>query len=339
MKPWVLIVALLLIYKIITIIPIEGYIIIGSVVAFMAARYLYRDYQSYKLASTSIRSASNVTNVSTQIIPHNIIVNVDASELERVEHGYQYFHKSQNFSPVSPPNSSVYQTTLVSGIFFRRLDVRSFFAGSGHRLEFEREPSNKHDKNAIKVIGISSQKRFFIGYVPKDYAKQIVDAGLDGVVQPCLRRIFCNSKDFYEVRFEIVGPSKLKRQYQDALNNKPADFYQKTYYKFFKITIPAKLTHSQAKKFISEHEKKMRDERPSELEEYEAYVNIFEEFEYYDFRKTFEIKKPTRRLLIEALDSLVKEGYNYKQLNIDIDFVCDRLRLMNRTLDAIKTDV
>lgn len=336
MKPWVLIVALLLIYKVVTLIPIEIYIILGSFVAFIIIRYLYRDYQSHKLASTSTSSTSNVVNISTQIIPHNTIVNIDASELERVEHGPQYFHKSQNFTPDSPPDSSVYQTTLVSGIFFRKSDVRGFFEGSDHRLEFEREPSNKHDKNAIKVIGISSQKRFFIGYVPKEYATQIVDASLDGIVHPRLRRIFCNSQDFYEVRFEIVGPSNLKKQYQEALNNKPADFYQKTYYKFFKITIPAKLTYSQAKKFISEHEKKMQDERPSELEEYEAYVNIFEEFEYYDFRKTFEIKKPTRKLLMDALDSLVNEGHNYKQLNIDIDFVCDRLRLMNKKLDMSK---
>lgn len=336
MKPWVLIVALLLIYKVVTLIPIEIYIILGSFVAFIVIRYLYRDYQSHKLASTSTSSTSNVVNISTQIIPHNTIVNIDASELERVEHDSQYFHKSQNFSPDSSPDSSVYQTTLVSGIFFRKSDVRGFFEGADHRLEFEREPSNKYDKNAIKVIGISSQKRFFIGYVPKEYARQVVDASLDGIVQPRLRRIFCNSQDFYEVRFEIVGPSKFKKQYQDALNNKPADFYQKTYYKFFKIKTPAKLTYSQAKKFISEHEKKMQVERPSELEEYEAYVNILEEFEYYDFRKTFEIKKPTRKLLIEALESLANEGYNYKQLNIDIDFVCDRLRLMNKKLDMSK---
>jgi hypothetical protein len=336
MKPWVLIVALLLLYKIVTLIPVEFYIVIGSVVAFIVIRYLYRDYQTYKLASTPIRSSSNAVNIPPQIIPYSTIINVDASEFERVEHGHQYFHKSQNFSPDSPINSSVYQTTLVSGIFFRRSDVRGFFAGLDHRLEFEREPSNKHDKNAIKVIGISSRKRFFIGYVPKDYARQIVDAGLDGIVHPRLRRIFCNSQDFYEVRFEIVGPSKLRKQYQDALNNKPADFYQKTYYKFFKITMPTKLTYSQAKKFISEHEEKMKDERPSELEEYKAYVNIFEEFEHYDFRKAFEIKKPTRKLLIEALDSLVNEGHKYKQLDSDIDFVCDRLRLMNRALDKSK---
>ena len=336
MKSWVLIVALLLIYKIVTLIPIEIYIILGSVVVFLVIRYLYKDYQSYKVANTSTRPISNVVNISTQIIPRNTIANVDVVELERVEHDHQYFHKSQNFTPDSPPNSSVYQTTLVSGIFFRKSDVRGFFAGLDHKLEFEREPSNKHDKNAIKVIGISSQKRFFIGYVPKEYAKQIVDSGLDDIVYPRLRRIFCNSQDFYEVRFEILGPSKLKKQYQDALNNKPADFYQKAYYKFFKIKIPAKLTYSQAKKFISEHEKKMQDEKPSELEEYEAYINIFEEFEYYDFRKTFEIKKPTKKLLTEALDSLVNEGHKYKQLNIDIDFVCDRLRLMNRKLDISK---
>jgi hypothetical protein len=263
MKLWVPILALFLLYKIITAIPIEVFIIIGGIVAFVVIRYLYINHQSHKSANTPAPSQTKTQDIpastATQIAPYVTTVNVNESEIEKIEHG-QYFHKSQNFSPENPPNSSVYQTTLVSGIFFRKLDVRGFFAGSSHRLEFEREPNNKHDKNAIKVIGISSEKRYFIGYVPKDYAKQIVDAGLDSVVHPCLRRIFCNSHDLYEVRFEIVGPSELRKQFQDALNNKPADFYQKAYYKLFKIAAPNKLTYSQAKKFIFEHHKKIKDQ-------------------------------------------------------------------------------
>jgi hypothetical protein len=49
----------------------------------------------------------------------------------------------------------------VMGIEHRLSDAVAFAKESSHKIEFEREPDNPHDKNAIKVIGISKRWFFF----------------------------------------------------------------------------------------------------------------------------------------------------------------------------------
>ena len=50
----------------------------------------------------------------------------------------------------------------VAGTSFRLKEVKAWVNSSNKSLELERDPDNEHDKNAIKVIGVS--KGFFFGY-------------------------------------------------------------------------------------------------------------------------------------------------------------------------------
>jgi hypothetical protein len=69
----------------------------------------------------------------------------------------------------------------VAGVSFRKADATAFALSKDGWLEFEKEPGNSHDRNAIRIIGCSKgflgTKRRFIGYVPKQFSKMIVEGG------------------------------------------------------------------------------------------------------------------------------------------------------------------
>jgi hypothetical protein len=327
MNPQLLIfaVVIVLIWKLLSAIPMWIYICFIVVGGYFLSKKIYRDYQERQWLLRN-------TSTQTDIIPYNPSINVLDVEVERIEPKQRY-NKSQNFSPEFPPNSSTYFVTTVAGITFRKVDAQIFFEGMDHSLEFERDPNNKHDKNAIKIIGISSGVRNFIGYVPKEFAEQLVLSKLDKIAKPYLQRIFCNSDDFYEVRFEVVGPSNLKQQFKDAYNKQPANSRQKDFYNFFKIPIPKKLTYEEAESLIKKEQARLLSGDAKSLDEFEAYLEIIEEFDTAYFRDDFEIKKPTKLQMEQALSELINQGYSYKDLSDNIDYVVDRLKLLNPQLD------
>jgi hypothetical protein len=124
------------------------------------------------------------------------------------------------FLPEYPSDFVIYETeTTVAGVDHRLDAALRFARGKNQRLDLEREPTNEHDPNAIKVFGISkawfTSRREFVGYIYRSEAKSIVENGFWGRIMPRLRHIWV-SDDSREViiRFDIVGPKKEKRAYQ-----------------------------------------------------------------------------------------------------------------------------
>lgn len=118
-----------------------------------------------------------------------------------------------------PEGFQIFEDRLeVAGVSFRRADSASFANSRNGWLELEREHSNKHDKNAIKVIGCSrtpfGAKRRFIGYVPKDVAKRIVEGGFWGRIQPRLLKTYVGEGEYVEILFQILGPKGQKFQFK-----------------------------------------------------------------------------------------------------------------------------
>jgi hypothetical protein len=79
-----------------------------------------------------------------------------------------------------PDGYQIYAERLeVAGLGHRRSDATSFVSGKEHSLELRRDPGNKHDKNAIEVIGcwkgLFRSKRRAIGYVPREVAAAIAE--------------------------------------------------------------------------------------------------------------------------------------------------------------------
>ena len=144
-------------------------------------------------------------------------------------------------------------------------------------------------------------------------------------VTPRLARMFQGNQDYFEVQFQIIGLKELKKDFDAFLENQPADTSQKDYYKFFNMPIPKGLTTSEASKQIAEHRAKLEAEDKTKLDEYDAYVEILEEFDDSDFKDNYDVKKPSRTVLNDALSQLKAEGKTYEYLSSNIDEVVDRV--------------
>ena len=221
----------------------------------------------------------------------------------------------QYFDNEIPENYKKYLTSEVAGLFFRKKEAQGFANGANQSLEFEREFNNSHDKYAIKIIGITASSRYFIGYIPKDISKQIVETDMLNNIQPLLIKIYQNFNNDIEIKFIIIGLKSTKEIFDAYKTNEIATPNQKEFLKFFKITIPKNLTTSQAKKIINEHTKKLEKEDPQQLQEFNSYDYIFEQFEDKDFREDNMIKKINKTIIHEALNKLIQQEKTYHYLS------------------------
>jgi hypothetical protein len=65
----------------------------------------------------------------------------------------------------------------VAGVYFRKDNANTFCREktTDKYLTMEQEPTNKYDKNAIKIYGVVKGKSLHIGYVPAPLAKRIAE--------------------------------------------------------------------------------------------------------------------------------------------------------------------
>lgn len=273
---------------------------LGIVIIVLIAYYIYSQSKSSSDSNQSNTSNSSYTSSSSK--------------------------KAQSFLPPIPKDHQIYVSNMmVAGITFRKNDVLRFMKATEQTLALEQEPNNPHDKNAIKVIGVTPSARYFLGYVPKEVSEQIISTGMLDKVTPRLARMFQGNQDYFEVQFQIIGLKELKKDFDAFLENQPADISQKDYYKFFNLTVPKGLTTGVAFKQIAEHRAKLEAEDKTKLQEYDSYIEILDEFDDSDFRETYEVKKPSRTVLNDALSQLKAEGKTYEYLSSNIDEVVDRV--------------
>lgn len=237
--------------------------------------------------------------------------------------------KAESFLPPIPQGYQIFvDNTQVAGISFQKSDALRFINGSNQTLEFVREPNNVIDKNAIKVIGVTPKAKYFVGYVPKQIAEQICVTGFFDKVQPRLARTYSGSKNYAEIRFQIIGLKEQINVFNAFLENQPATDWQKQYYNFFGVPLPKGLTTSVAAHTIAKHTSTLGGS--AGLQEFNAYIAIIEEFDDSDFRQDHEVKKPSKAVLDAALAQMLKEGATYQ--SIDIEDVVDKVIEINPTL-------
>jgi len=132
---------------------------------------------------------------------------------------YLFFKKRQKqgaydfYDPI-PAGYQIYiKNAEVVGIKYRKDDFLKFAHSDDQALELEPEPNNPKDQNAIRVIGTTKTGRYFIGYVPKEDARQIANSGLAATVKARLVRIYIGKSGFVDMRWQIVGPKKDKKHF------------------------------------------------------------------------------------------------------------------------------
>ncbi|WP_299478120.1 HIRAN domain-containing protein [uncultured Roseibium sp.] len=95
----------------------------------------------------------------------------------------------------------------------RKANATEFCKASGQSLALVPEPTNKHDGNAIIVLGEWKgwfrRKRKVLGYVPAETAATLAKSGNVAYVQPRLLKTYLGTDGFVEIEFQIIGPKDL----------------------------------------------------------------------------------------------------------------------------------
>lgn len=117
-----------------------------------------------------------------------------------------------------PEGMQIFEERIeVAGVSHRRQDAVSFAKAKNIWLEFERDQENQYDKNAIKMIGCSKgffgTKRRFIGYVPKDFATNIVENDFLSQTKPRLLKTYIGDNGYVEILFQLLGSKGKKSEY------------------------------------------------------------------------------------------------------------------------------
>ena len=100
----------------------------------------------------------------------------------------------------------------VAGVKHHLDDVLSFMKSKQIEFDFEAEPGNEYDANAIKIIGIKHglfrKKQFHLGYVPKEVAAEIAGkvSTADAVefIAPRLTKIWFGDRGGLKIFIDIA---------------------------------------------------------------------------------------------------------------------------------------
>src|SRR5688572_1471113 len=128
-----------------------------------------------------------------------------------------------------PEGLQIFEERLeVAGVSFRKENAVAFATAKDGWLELEQDLENKHDPNAIKVIGCNKtffgMNRHFIGYVPKEVARLIVEGKYLDLIRPRLLKTYVGERGFVEILFQILGPKGKKYEFRQT-NSARGDHY------------------------------------------------------------------------------------------------------------------
>jgi hypothetical protein len=248
-------------------------------------------------------------------------------------------------SPPIPDGYVIHSWNSVAGIQQKKKAALKFAKNRNQSLEFEREPDNKQDSNAIKIIGCSKRLVFAdrdtIGYVPRELASCIVEGGFWGSVEPRLRRIHVGKDEYIEVEFQLLGPREQKKAFNDFLQDiedrklegRPATVWQKEFYRTFDLNVPKGLTYLAARQFINEKSAEIGKEDQGALQAWECYGDIVKELLHPQTRETYDIRAVSISRLRLVVIALLDEGHTMESMHRDIGVVVDKLIEVNQNLE------
>jgi len=123
---------------------------------------------------------------------------------------------------------------------------------------------------------------------------------------------------------ENVEKLFLNETNRESWRNRPAEPFQKEFYRFFKQKLPPNLSFLQASDFISDYLDKVSDE---EAEEWEAYEELYDNINDPETKEAFELKNVSIPRFREVVDLLKKEGKTIKELSDDSYIVIKKFQI------------
>lgn len=227
-----------------------------------------------------------------------------------------------------PPIKKGYQIFLqnmgVTGLGYRREDAVAFIDDMNQSLRLEREPDNPQDENAIKVIGVGDFGEYFLGYLPKFAALQIVKTDSFDAVYGRLVRAYRGTDDYIEIQLQIVGLKEKKKEFDAFAKALPAQSSQKEYLNYWKIPFDESLTVGQAESIVLEHSEKTRKDINA-WSDFQDYLRIIEDFEDEDNQESYGLKNVNRDVLIKKIYELRVELGSYEAISDDPEMLVERI--------------
>jgi len=126
---------------------------------------------------------------------------------------------NRKFELGGPEGLQIYESYIEpAGAYWKNPDVLKFICGGANlSLELQREPRNKYDPNAIKVIGIVRgwmfKKRYHVRYLSRESARKLVLGKFWPRVAANLRRVTLNDEGYMHINFGLLGPVGRKKEY------------------------------------------------------------------------------------------------------------------------------
>lgn len=116
-----------------------------------------------------------------------------------------------------PDGFQIYDERLeVAGIQHRRDVAAQFVNQTNQWLEFESEPLNRYDQNAIKILGCyhknNETSKLHVGYVPAGIAKQITNFSA-AECKARLLKTYISERGYVEILFQVLGPKGRIEEY------------------------------------------------------------------------------------------------------------------------------
>lgn len=103
-----------------------------------------------------------------------------------------------------------YKEFQVAGVSYRRKELSSLLDGKEIEFRLVAEPSNEHDKNAIKVIGsrksmFGKMKHYHLGYVPAEIASDIAQRQCAEVMMVRPKNIWVGDSGGIKFVIDLLG--------------------------------------------------------------------------------------------------------------------------------------
>lgn len=174
--------------------------------------------QDHNITFKSIKSKKDKDGILT-----SITVDFDGDDIPVIEspHRIKKYHLKEPEQKI-PAGFQLYDERIeVAGIQHRRDAAAQFVNQTNQWLEFESEPLNSYDSNAIKILGCYQQDeiiKLHVGYVPARIAKQITFFSADEC-KARLLKTYIGESGFVEILFQILGPKGRFEEY--ALLSEP----------------------------------------------------------------------------------------------------------------------
>ncbi len=227
-----------------------------------------------------------------------------------------------------PPIKKGYQIFLqnmgVKGLGHRREAAIAFIDDLNQTLRLEHEQDNPQDVNAIKVIGLGDSGEYFLGYLPKDAALQIVKTNCLEAVYGRLVRAYRGTDDYLEIQLQIVGLKAKKSEFDAFAKKLPAQDSHKDYLKYWSIPFDDDLTVGDAELKISEHSSTARLDAKA-WEEYITYQNLLDVFDDESQREYYGIQEVPRAVVMATVKAMRDELGSYSEVADDPDAIAQRV--------------